>query len=145
MQLSSAQLRNDLIPITDGWLGDTQGPSYGSAGLEESDDVFLEHAPMLGITYRLVKDDLSSDSYADRMETMGDRIRMLRQSRGWTQEELGRRVGVHKVSVSQWETGSTANIKLQTVLALIEELGTTLEYLVHGPEQKGTAKGRRQV
>lgn len=68
-------------------------------------------------------------------ETMGDRIRILRQARGLTQEGLGELVGVSKSAVSQWEDGSVANIKLKTFLALLEALRTNHEYLVHGPER----------
>lgn len=66
------------------------------------------------------------------METIGDRIRMLREARGWTQEELGQRLGVTRASVSQWERGPTKNIKNLTFLKLVRELNTTAEYLLFG-------------
>jgi transcriptional regulator with XRE-family HTH domain len=96
------------------------------------------------MTYKERKDVLHSRNYADNMETetMGDRIRMLRQSRGLTQEALGQLVGVTKVSVSQWETGSVANIKLKTFLTLVDELGTTPQYLIFGAATNAAA-GRR--
>jgi transcriptional regulator with XRE-family HTH domain len=86
------------------------------------------------------------------METMGDRIRTLRESKGWTQDQLASRLTARgaKVSfsaVSQWERGETQNIKLVLFLALVEELGTTHEYLVHGPADStgrdSTGKFRR--
>lgn len=72
------------------------------------------------------------------VESMGDRIRFLRQARGLTlvalQERLAKRgVKVSVSAISQWEIGPSKNIKLVTVLALVDELGTSLEYLVHGP------------
>lgn len=72
------------------------------------------------------------------METMGDRIRTLRQSKGWTLHELADRLSRRGITVtfsaiSQWERGEVQNIKLQTFLALVSEFGTTHEYLVHGP------------
>jgi transcriptional regulator with XRE-family HTH domain len=72
------------------------------------------------------------------METMGDRIRFLRESKSWTQTQLAERLTARGApvtfsAVSQWERGETANIKLPAFLALVEELGTTHEYLVHGP------------
>lgn len=70
--------------------------------------------------------------YALDMETMGDRIRMLRESKGYSQLELGSMVGVSKSAVSQWELGQTANIKLQTFLRLLDVLGTKYEYVVFG-------------
>lgn len=63
---------------------------------------------------------------------MGDRIRMLRESKDYSQAELGSLVGVSKSAVSQWELGQTANIKLQTFLRLLDVLGTRYEYLVFG-------------
>jgi|SRR4051812_18722404 transcriptional regulator with XRE-family HTH domain len=68
-------------------------------------------------------------------ETMGDRIRTLRQARGLTQEQLGEEVGVSKSAVSQWEDGSVENIKLKTFLKLIEVLRTHHDYLIWGPER----------
>ena len=72
------------------------------------------------------------------METMGDRIRQLRESRGLTLEGLSKRLAdrgapVSYSAISQWERGATKNIKLNLVIALVDEFGTSLEYLVHGP------------
>jgi len=45
-------------------------------------------------------------------------IRQLRQARGWTQEQLARRVGVTQSGVSTWERGrGTPWPKLQQRLA----------------------------
>lgn len=76
------------------------------------------------------------------MQTMGERIRFLREARGLSQEGLADRLAKRGVKVSgnaisQWERGETQNIKLQTFLALVDELGTTHEYLVHGPSEPG--------
>lgn len=80
-------------------------------------------------------------SYALVMETMGDRIRMLRQSKDYSLAQLGALVGVSKSAVSQWELGQTANIKLQTFLRLLEVLGTKYEYLVFGASRAGGPRG----
>lgn len=77
-------------------------------------------------------------------ESMGDRIRVLRQARGFTQEQLATKVGVSKSAVSQWEDGSVANIKLKTFLLLLESLQTSYEYLVFGPEGNQSQKTRKQ-
>lgn len=66
------------------------------------------------------------------METMGDRIRQLRIARGLTQTALGDAVGVTKSAVSQWENGSTANVKLEVFISLYETLRTDPHYLVYG-------------
>lgn len=87
-----------------------------------------------------------------RMETMGSRIRALRLSKGWTQKELADRLArrgakVSANAISQWERDETANIKLATFLALVEVLGTTHEFLVHGPsdpsDRDSTGRFRR--
>lgn len=39
------------------------------------------------------------------METK-DVIKKLRLERGWTQEELGKKMGVQKAAVNKWEVGS---------------------------------------
>ena len=70
------------------------------------------------------------------VETMGDRIRLLRTARGLTQGELAKLCGVTTSAVSQWEIGSTANIKLKAFLLLVQALRTDFEYLVFGPERR---------
>lgn len=83
-----------------------------------------------------VKNAVPTSAYAlQPMETMGDRIRSLREGRRLTQEGLGVAVGVTKSAVSQWEAGATQNIKLKTFLALLEVLGTDHQYLVYGADR----------
>lgn len=80
------------------------------------------------------KDALDHVSYAsDHMETMGQRIRRLRDQRDLSQGELGDLVGVTGASVSQWERDETENIKLAHFLRLAKVLGTDPQYLVFGP------------
>lgn len=78
---------------------------------------------------------------AEHMETMGDRIKQLRQARRLTQPELAKLVGVTKSAVSQWEDGSTRNIKLQTFLNLCDVLKTDAEYLIFGPARESPSHG----
>ncbi len=80
--------------------------------------------------------DLSRSSKLDPvMVTMADRIKTLRQAKGSSQEELADLVGVTKSAVSQWELGTTENIKLRVFLHLCDVLGTNPWYLVHGHER----------
>lgn len=89
--------------------------------------------------------------YALPMQTMGDRIRLLREARRYSQERLADTLGVTKGAVSQWENGGTENIKLVTFMALCAALMTDPEYLIFGPNrspnetgpQAGAAKSRR--
>ena len=34
-----------------------------------------------------------------------DDVRRMRERLGWTQEDLARELGVHRVTVARWETG----------------------------------------
>ena len=83
-----------------------------------------------------VKDAAPTVSYAVwAMETIGSRIRQLREARGWTQEQFAKRVGVTKSAVSQWENDATKNLKLVTFLKVVEVLATTTDYLVQGSKR----------
>lgn len=83
--------------------------------------------------------------YAIPMETMGDRIRYLRGVKGHSQTQLGKLCGVTKGAVSQWELGSTANIKLATFLKLCDALGARPEYLIFGSARAGGGKPAARV
>lgn len=85
------------------------------------------------------------------METMGDRIKRLREAKHLTQPALAKLVGVTKSAVCQWELGATANLKLAPLAKLLTVLGTDLPYLVWGerrapsnePPSAGSAGRRR--
>lgn len=63
---------------------------------------------------------------------MGGRIRALRLQKGWSQEELGFRIGVNKKSViSEYEKDKRA-VTLAMLPILAEVLGSTMDYLVTG-------------
>jgi transcriptional regulator with XRE-family HTH domain len=92
-----------------------------------------------------VKNAVRTKIYAIRMEHMGDRIRQLREARRMTQTQLGHVCGVTKSAVSQWESGSTANIRLPALLALVEALGTDVPYLAWGSDRAPVKpSGRRK-
>jgi DNA-binding XRE family transcriptional regulator len=142
-ELPRPEFGNDALPLIHSNPAQVDCASGFALGLEEFDYVSFEHAPMLNIAYMESKNGLQSVDYPGAMETMGDRIRLLRQSKGLTQEQLGQRLGVSKVAVSQWETGGTSNVRLKTFLALVEELGTTYQYLLFGPKQQAPSPKRR--
>lgn len=84
----------------------------------------------------VVKDAGLAVAYAFPMQTMGDRIRALREARGLTQTQLGEFCGVSKSAVSQWEDGTTTDIKLVPFLKLLDALKTDGHYLVYGPDRE---------
>lgn len=77
------------------------------------------------------------------MDTMGERIKALRQARGMTQAQLAQAVGVTKSAVSQWEIGLTENVRLRTFMALVDVLKTDVAFLVYGPNRASGAGSAR--
>lgn len=69
-------------------------------------------------------------------ETMGARIRRLREARGWSQAELARRMSVTRATVHQWEHDTSPNIRPANFLRLCEVLDTDPAYLLWGPSRE---------
>jgi transcriptional regulator with XRE-family HTH domain len=91
-----------------------------------------------------IKDAVATPPYDFlSMETMGQRIRQLREARGWNQERLAKLTDVTISAVSQWERDETKNVKLEAFLTLAEVLGTDPYYLVFGPDRGSSPRGRR--
>ena len=63
--------------------------------------------------------------------TLGEKLQMLRRSRGLSQEQLAAELDVSRQAISKWETGaadpSTANL-----LALAKLYGVSAEELLRG-------------
>lgn len=68
--------------------------------------------------------------------TIGGRIRELRICKGLTQEELGFRIGVNNKSVISEYENDRREVSLPILKELVEELDTSLTYLVHGTEDE---------
>lgn len=84
-------------------------------------------------------------------ESMAQRIKFLRKSKGLTLEQVADVVGVGKSTVRKWETGMIANMKRDKIASLAKALGTTPEYLMGWDEKEissgedGLTEGERQV
>ncbi|MCH5163696.1 MAG: InlB B-repeat-containing protein [Clostridiales bacterium] len=65
------------------------------------------------------------------METLGEKIRNLREAANLSQEELGYRLGVTRQAVSLWETDSLTP-KLSNIIALCEIFNVSADYLLLG-------------
>lgn len=76
------------------------------------------------------------------METMGDRIKALREDKGWSQADLARRVGVERAAVSYWESGQTKELKGKNLDAVCRELECRSAWLITG---KGPRQEPREV
>lgn len=57
--------------------------------------------------------------------TMGEYIKQLRTSHGFSQEELGKMVGVNRAAVNKWECGRVESIKRSTIEQLAKILGVS--------------------
>ena len=58
---------------------------------------------------------------------MGYRVREVREEKGMTQEELERRSGVSRQTISAIENNNQYQAKVGTLMALAEALGTTVD------------------
>jgi transcriptional regulator with XRE-family HTH domain len=70
-----------------------------------------------------------------RMETMGNRIKRLREARNLTVQELADKVGVSRSLVYQWEDDSVAGIRPANFVLLCQTLKTDPAYLVWGADR----------
>lgn len=77
------------------------------------------------------------------MNGMGERIKMLRESKGLTQHDLAIQVGVTRAAIAQWEASDHVDIKLQPWLKLLEVLGADPHYLVYGPNSPKSGRQKR--
>lgn len=69
------------------------------------------------------------------METLGDRIKKYRELRGFSQELLGRLLGVTREAVSQWESNDTEP-RPRRVRQIATALGITYPVLLLGDEME---------
>lgn len=62
--------------------------------------------------------------------TVGEKIKMYREKKGYTLEELGNRVGVGKSTIRKWENGIIKNMRRDKIQILAEVLGCSpLEFI----------------
>lgn len=70
--------------------------------------------------------------YSLPMLTMGERIRGLRESRSLSQDQLGEIVGVSGAAISQWESGTTRNLRPENFLRFCAYFGVDPYWVVWG-------------
>jgi DNA-binding XRE family transcriptional regulator len=130
-------LRNTRRPLVHSRPTEPEFATYSGLGPEMLDNIAFEHgAGVYPMRYGRVNDGIrGTDASLPHMESMGDRIKQLREAKGFTQAELARRLDVGRAAVNKWENGETANIENATFLLLCVELGTDPPYLVWGPDR----------
>src|SRR6266851_557238 len=69
--------------------------------------------------------------------TLGERIKRLRERRGWNQRELARRAQVDNAWIHRLENGERHNISLDAAKRLATTLGVSLDVLAGMHEELG--------
>lgn len=76
-------------------------------------------------------------------ESLGERVRRLRQSRGLTQAALGKLVGMSQQTVHTIEQGDSQRPRRLPELA--QALGTSVDYLAYGTGPREVASERQAI
>lgn len=69
--------------------------------------------------------------------TFDEKLMNLRKSRGWSQEELGEKLGVTRQTVSKWELGATTP-EMEKLAAMSELFGISVDELIKGGDYNET-------
>ena len=72
---------------------------------------------------------------------ISDKIKMLRESIGLTQTELGERLGVKKNAVSKWECGRVEDIPTSKIKAMASLFNVPPSYLIDEEAEQPTKSG----
>jgi repressor LexA len=72
---------------------------------------------------------------------LGDFIKQKRLERNLNLEQLGKRVGVSKMTIQRWESGEIKNIKSDKIESLARALGVPVVALFNGFDENGNSKG----
>ena len=70
---------------------------------------------------------------------IGTRIRIARESQGWTQDQLADAVGVSRSAVAQWETGRAGQVTTN-LTRVASVLGVGVEYLMYGRDPRAAGQ-----
>ncbi len=62
--------------------------------------------------------------------TVGKILKELRIGSGFTQEELGSKIGVKKAAIGKYESGAVENLKRQTAIRLAEIFEVSPAYIM---------------
>lgn len=76
---------------------------------------------------------------------VGEYVKYLRESRGLTQEELGKVIGVQRAAVQKWESGKVQNLKRETIKKLSEYFGVPASSFIDSNVQTSIDKEFAQI
>jgi transcriptional regulator with XRE-family HTH domain len=68
-------------------------------------------------------------------DTVGKRIRHVREERGWTQDQLAEHVNVSRSAVAQWETDRVGQVR-GNLTRIAEVLDVSVEFLLYGQDKR---------
>lgn len=71
----------------------------------------------------------------DRIKT-GERIKEARENLGFTQEQLGQKIGVNKSTIQRYETGKINKLKLPVIQSIAKALLVNPEWLTLQSEKR---------
>ena len=75
----------------------------------------------------------------------GEKIKRLRSERGWTQSELGERIGVQKAAINKYETGVVVNFKREIIAKLSNAFDVNPAWLIDEEEEWPPVPSIRQL
>jgi transcriptional regulator with XRE-family HTH domain len=130
-----AQFRHEVasaFPCVDRLSGVADGLGDGRASAVEvkrSADIHrfvVKHALPCHVNDVIPMSDYNSPSQNENdgdLVKLAELVRTLRERRGLSQEELGRRIGISKAAISSIEIGRTKSLRGSTLTGLARELG----------------------
>lgn len=77
--------------------------------------------------------------------TIGEYIKKLQEEKGWSQDELGQKVGANRAAVQKWEKGTVENIKRSTIKELSKVLGVSPCDLMQWDEEVNLQKVQHEI
>ena len=75
--------------------------------------------------------------------TLGRRLKQCREMAGLSQNELSKRAGVPRPTISEIESGKQVGLTLENARKLARVLGVTLDFLAGPGEEEDEAPRRR--
>lgn len=87
---------------------------------------------------------MSENKIPNIFASVGPRIKELRKESKWTQQELGRRIGVSAQVISNWERGYTSPSH-EDIAKLAKELDVSSDYIIFGYDPKELAESIKLV
>ena len=78
-------------------------------------------------------------------EEIGKKIRVLRKTRGLTQEQLAEKINVKRATISNYEIGRRSPRNIQELESIAAALGVNLEYFGFGGSEVYDLVGRAKM